>query len=130
MEIFVYGTLTDPDRAATVLETVAYVEDVVLEGLHPVEGRYPTLAPGGRTRGRLLRTDEVASLDRYEGVDRGLYVRVAVPREGGGSVQVYVGDPDELGADADWPATDPFEECVERYVREENVRVVGLPPEE
>lgn len=123
MNVFVYGTLTDQDRAGAVLDGFEYVGEAVLDGLHRVEGRYPTLAPGGTTDGRLLRTDEVAALDRYEGVDRGLYVRVAVPRDGGGTVQVYVGDPGRLDADAEWPGDGGFRARIERYVAEEEVTV-------
>lgn len=123
MDVFVYGTLTDPDRAAAVVADYEYLGDAVLEGLHRVEGRYPTLAPGGRVEGRLLRTDDVEALDRYEGTERGLYVRVAVPRADGGEVTVYVGDPEALGAPADWPGEGPFEERVRRYVRESDAVV-------
>lgn len=136
MDCFAYGTLTDPDRAASVLDGFEYRGEAVIDGLHRVEGRYPTLAPGGTTDGRILRTDDVAALDSYEGVDRGLYVRVAVPCYGtgdgtedgtqnyGGEVHVYVGDPARLDADAEWPGGGPFEERVERYVREADVEVL------
>jgi gamma-glutamylcyclotransferase (GGCT)/AIG2-like uncharacterized protein YtfP len=125
MDVFVYGTLTDPARVASVVDAYAYLGSAVLDGLHPVEGEYPTLAPGGRTGGRLLRTDDVAALDRYEGVADGLYVRVAVPYRGDDpdEVWVYVGDPDRLGADADWPGEGSLAERVERYVASEDVFV-------
>ena len=131
MEIFVYGTLTDAERAASVLDAFTYRNDAVLEGLHRIEGAYPTLAPGGDVRGRILETTDVASLDRYESVERGLYVRVSVPLQSPGgvtdeeSVAVYVGDPDALGVDGSvsWPGPGPFTERVERYVREAAVRV-------
>lgn len=79
MFVFVYGTLTEPERVSSVLETTrtdaadAFVGPATLEGLHRVDGRYPTLAPGGSVDGRLLTVDEtaLARLDRYEGVDRG-----------------------------------------------------------
>lgn len=139
MDCFAYGTLTDPDRAGSVLDGFEYRGEAVLDGLHRVEGRYPTLAPGGTTVGRILRTEDVAALDSYEGVDRGLYVRVAVPGYGtragagdgthdyGGEVQVYVGDPARLDADAEWPGDGPFEERVERYLREADVEVRRTP---
>ncbi|SHG43225.1 gamma-glutamylcyclotransferase family protein [Halobaculum gomorrense] len=108
MDVFVYGTLTEPDRVREVLDSFAFVGAATLDGLRVVEGRYPTLAPPvdegvagddadtvdapgtGRTvdlaagvdaavGGRLLRTDEVAALDAYERVDDGLYTRVSVP---------------------------------------------------
>ncbi|USZ74218.1 gamma-glutamylcyclotransferase [Halorussus vallis] len=136
MDAFVYGTLTDPDRVSRVVSAFEFVGDATLDGLRRVEGQYPTLAPGGTVSGRILRTPEIEALDAYEGVERGLYVRVGVPRErgkrdgdDGGSdadvedVAVYVGDPEPLGADADWPGQGPFAERVRRYVRERGVVV-------
>ena len=124
MLVFVYGTLTDPDRVAALLEDApgeyAFAGPATLEGLHRVEGEYPTLAPGGSAEGRLLAVDDVAleRLDRYEGVDRGLYIRVTVPRADGASVQTYVGDPDRLGAEAsrDWPDAGSFRASVRDYL--------------
>lgn len=49
-DVFVYGTLTDRDRVDDLLESFCFVGDAVIEGLHVVEGDYPTLAPGGRPR--------------------------------------------------------------------------------
>jgi gamma-glutamylcyclotransferase (GGCT)/AIG2-like uncharacterized protein YtfP len=117
MDVFVYGTLTDPERVASVLDSFVFVGGAVLEGCHPVAGRFPTLAPGGETAGRLLRTDEVGALDAYEEVDSGLYVRVSVPRTDGGTAAVYVGDPDALGCTEPvaWPGSGPFAARVERY---------------
>lgn len=141
MDVFVYGTLTDPDRVAAVLDSYVFVGPAVLEGLHLVEGDYPTLAPGGRAAGRLLRTDRVDALDAYEGVDDGLYVRVAVPRAteadpprdptAPDEIALYVGNPDDLDAveAVDWPGTGSFEERVRRYVEREGVRVLpGVEP--
>jgi len=154
VHVFVYGTLTDPDRVAEVLETPSeasddddqnatgataswsFVADATLGGLHRVDGRYPTLAPGGRVDGRILQTDAVAALDAYEGVDRGLYVRVPVPSAddeavgGGGdadpdAVAVYVGDPDRLDVDEAiaWPGDGDLERRVRRYVDANDVAV-------
>ncbi|MFT4965186.1 MAG: gamma-glutamylcyclotransferase (GGCT)/AIG2-like uncharacterized protein YtfP, partial [Halobacteriales archaeon] len=67
MDVFVYGTLTDPDRAFTVVPEARYLGPAKIVGLHVVEDRYPTLAPGGTATGRILRTDDVAALDEYEG---------------------------------------------------------------
>ena len=130
MYVFVYGTLTDPERVEEVLEsgTATFAGDATLEGLHRVDGEYPTLAPGGRVEGRLLAVDGEAlrHLDRYEGVDAGLYVRVTVPftdREG--TTEVYVGDPDRLGiTGVDWPAGSKFERQVRRYLEETTARLV------
>ncbi|MWV40444.1 gamma-glutamylcyclotransferase family protein [Natrialba sp. INN-245] len=110
MYVFVYGTLTDPVRVESVVGDGRCEFDgpATLEGLHRVEGRYPTLAPGGSVDGRLLDVDDAAleRLDRYEGVDTGLYVRLGVPlADSDASVQVYVGRPDRLGLGerVEWP---------------------------
>ncbi|MGQ3411115.1 gamma-glutamylcyclotransferase family protein [Natrinema sp. LN54] len=145
MDVFVYGTLTDPDRVRTVLETDAstaadaFVGRATLEGLHRVDGRYPTLAPGGSIDGRLLAVDDAGleRLDRYEGVEDGLYVRVAVPVAGQDDdlqeaaergrdderCWVYVGDPDRLGVDATWPGDGPFRERVRSFVSHTDLAV-------
>lgn len=108
MDVFVYGTLTDPEQVGQVLDSFVFVGPATLSGLHAVDGAYPTLAPGGRTAGRLLRTDEIDALDAYERVDDGLYTRVTVPLDGGGDhpdeAAVYVGDPDRLDVEGevDW----------------------------
>ncbi|AGB37971.1 gamma-glutamylcyclotransferase family protein [Natronococcus occultus] len=133
--VFVYGTLTDPDRVEDVLRSVPNAtfelgSTVVLEGLTRVEGEYPTLAPGDRTEGRLLSVDDrgLEALDRYEGVDRGLYERIAVPREDGDDCWLYVGDPDRLGVaePVEWPGTSSLEERVRSYVSDRGV-VVSTP---
>jgi gamma-glutamylcyclotransferase (GGCT)/AIG2-like uncharacterized protein YtfP len=131
MDCFVYGTLTDPDRAASVLDAFEYRGDAVLDGMHRVEGTYPTLAPGDTVSGKLLRTADIGALDRYEGVERGLYVRVSVPFEDvntataeSETAAVYVGNPDALSvAGVSWPGSGSFRERVERYVREKSVSV-------
>lgn len=116
MDVFVYGTLTEPERVAEVLGSFVFVGSATLIGLRPVEGRFPTLVPGGETAGRLLRTDEVAALDGYERVDDGLYVRVTVPLDAPAEypdeAAVYVGDPDRLDADATWPGDGSFRDRV------------------
>jgi gamma-glutamylcyclotransferase (GGCT)/AIG2-like uncharacterized protein YtfP len=130
MDVFVYGTLTDPETVGEVVDSYAFVGAAVLEGLHPVTGQYPSLAPGGETGGRLLRTEAVAELDAYEGVDDGLYVRVSVPKVGPegdrvGDVAVYVGNHDRLGVveDVSWPGEGSLRERVAAYVEAEGVRV-------
>lgn len=147
MDAFVYGTLTDPDRAKSVLgEAFEYGPSATLVGLRRVDGRYPTLAPpapGGTTdgeptnpdredpevEGRILHTPRADALDDYEAVDGGLYVRVTVPVAGvpedsDDGVEVYVGDPDRLGVEAvDWPGSGTFEARVRRYVETGGVRV-------
>ncbi|MFB6308690.1 MAG: gamma-glutamylcyclotransferase [Haloarculaceae archaeon] len=127
MDVFVYGTLTDRATAARILPDFEYTGEATLSGFRRVDGQYPTLIPGGSVAGRLLRTDAVDALDRYEGVDEGLYVRVSVPRDdpGGadGAVETYVGDPDRLGVDADWPGDGPFPRRARSYVEHHDVRV-------
>jgi gamma-glutamylcyclotransferase (GGCT)/AIG2-like uncharacterized protein YtfP len=124
VRVFVYGTLTDPDRVASLLDRYELGAEATLHGLRRVEGRYPTLAPGGRTRGRLLSTPEIGRLDAYEGVESGLYIRVSVPLSEGGTAECYVGDPEPLGADAAWPGGGPFEERVRSYLSGEGI-VIG-----
>ena len=130
MNVFVYGTVTDPERVAERLERDRSdcAGPVTLEGLRRVDGAYPTLAPGGSVDGRVLAVDGRAleRLDRYEGVDSGLYVRVPVPfadREG--RAHVYVGDPDRLGvAEAiEWPGDGPFADRVRRGLEADDVVV-------
>lgn len=133
MDVFVYGTLTDPARVAGLVDSYVFVGPAVLEGMHLVEGELPTLAPGGRAAGRLLRTDEVAAIDDYEGVDRDLYVRVSVPREPADAghdpsepdeAAVYVADPGALGVDdVSWPGDGDLADRVRRYVEANDVRV-------
>lgn len=141
-DVFVYGTLTDPDRVASLLEEWSFGPDACLDGLRRAEGEYPTLLPGGSVEGRILRTNELPTLDRYEGVASGLYVRVNVPyaddsaagddadssgARGGAadSAVVYVGDPARLGvgADADWPGSGSFARRVRRFLAEKSVVV-------
>lgn len=118
MQVFVYGTLTDESRAAAVLDDCSFSGPARLDGLHRVDGRYPTLAPGGAVDGRVLETDDAEALDAYEGVEGGLYARVTVPTADGGTVEAYVGDPRRLGVDGDveWPGDGPFEARVRAYV--------------
>ncbi|SDG14645.1 Gamma-glutamyl cyclotransferase, AIG2-like [Halorubrum xinjiangense] len=127
MDVFVYGTLTEPDAVAEVADSFVFVGPATLDGLRLVEGRYPTLAPGGETAGRLLRTEAVDALDAYEDVDGGLYVREPVPLDATAdypeTAAVYVGDPDRLDADATWPGSGPFAERVRSVLDERGVRV-------
>lgn len=110
--VFVYGTLTDPARVDRVLDDWRFDDDAVLTGAHRVEGRYPTLAPGGEVTGRLLVTSELPTLDTHERVTDGLYVRVPVPLVDGGDCWCYVGDPDRLDAPATWPGEGDLAERV------------------
>lgn len=121
--VFVYGTLTDASQAEALLDEWWFDGEAVLDGLERVDGRYPTLAPGGSTAGRLLVTPELDRLDAYEGVDRGLYLRASVPMAGGDRAWLYVGDPDRLDAPADWPGTGSFVDRVRAYLDVEAVQV-------
>lgn len=147
--VFVYGTLTDPDRVEAVLgderrpagdgtidASYEFVDSATLRGLHRVEGRYPTLAPGGEVEGQLLAVDRdgLDALDAYEGVHRDLYVRVGVPLERNETspdateradrAWTYVGDPERLGvAGRPWPGEEPFDGRVRRYVDRHEVTI-------
>jgi gamma-glutamylaminecyclotransferase len=138
--VFVYGTLTDHDRAGAVLDEFAFRDEATLAGLHRVDGEYPTLAPGGRVSGRLLDTPYLDALDSYEGVERGLYCRIEVPLVADETAEqaaetteqveettcwTYVGDPDRLGAGSQvsWPGDGPFPDRVRDHVRNEAVVV-------
>ncbi len=126
MDVFAYGTLTERETAEAVLDEYEYRGAATLVGLHRVDGRYPTLAPGGTTEGRLLRTPDADALDEYEGVGRGLYVRVSLPTpetDAGETVDCYVGDPERLGVAVDWPGEGAFPERVREYCRDHEVLV-------
>ncbi|WP_255151164.1 gamma-glutamylcyclotransferase family protein [Halorarius halobius] len=125
MDVFVYGTLLDPHQALAVVPDATFGADATLHGVHAVEGEYPTLAPGGTVEGQLLTTEQMEALDRYEGVDSGLYVRVSVPTDDGRTAEVYVGDPDRLDSEeaVGWPGDGTLAERVERYVDSEGVVV-------
>lgn len=127
MLVFVYGTLTDPDRVESVVETFEFAGDATLVGLHRVDGRYPTLAPGGETKGRLLETPNIDALDSYEGVERGLYSRIGISaeRSSAGKIAVYVGSPTELDVrePVSWPGEGKFEDRVRQFIDERSVRI-------
>ena len=132
MLVFVYGTLTEPDQVEAVLGSTGgdyeFVGRATLEGLSRVDGRYPTLAPGGSVEGRLLEVDRVSlsTLDGYEGVESRLYVRLEVPMaDTERSAWVYVGDPTRLGVDerVSWPKSGSFRERVESHVHSSCVRL-------
>ena len=165
--VFVYGTLTDPDRVRAVLDDRGSSDEhsvqndpkspndhnapddhswslgpnATLVGFERVDGRYPTLAPGDSVDGRLVVVDDrqLAVLDAYEGVDRGLYVRVAVdlehdlvvgdhPTEANHPTEadrawVYVGDPDRLGVPDRWPPGESFASRVDAALADRDVKI-------
>jgi len=137
IELFVYGTLTDRTQVERLLGPEADRADddgagptwtsagtATIEGLHRVDGQYPTLVPEGTVDGHLLSVDEAAldRLDRYEGVDQGLYVRVTVPNaDESGTVWTYVGDPDRLAVDNEWPGVGALIDRVRQYIDSQDV---------
>ena len=135
--LFVYGTLTDRAQVVQLLGTGSDTNDgptwtdcgaATLTGLHRVDGRYPTLAPGGTVTGRLLAVDAAGleRLDTYEGIEHGLYTREPLPLEGyEETVDVYLGDPDRLGIEAShgWPTGDTFDERVTALLGEHTVEL-------
>jgi gamma-glutamylcyclotransferase (GGCT)/AIG2-like uncharacterized protein YtfP len=121
-DVFVYGTLTDERVVSTVVSSWSWRGRAVCTGLHRVDGRYPTLAPGGAVRGRVLRTSEIERVDAYEGVAEGVYVRETLPGPDG-PVAVYVGDPDRLDAPATWPGEGTFQTRVQKYLSTADVSV-------
>ena len=52
--VFVYGTLTDREQVEALLDRFTLGSNATLRGLQRIEGRYPTLAPGGEYRGQLV----------------------------------------------------------------------------
>ncbi len=124
---FVYGTLTDAEQRARVLENWTVEGPAMIDGLHRVDGEYPTLVPGGQSAGQLVRTRERERLDRYEGVSQGVYIRVEIPVAAGGSAGVYVGNPTKLGAPGVWPGDGSFSDRVAAYLAKNRVIIRRTP---
>ena len=133
---FVYGTLTDDEQVAGLLDSYRVVGDAVCVGLRRIDGRYPTLVPGDRVAGRLLETADGDRLDRYEGVDRGLYHRFSVPvvdeiapTVSVETATVYIAEPAGLGIDtapdAGWPGSGAFADRVADYLAANPVRIIS-----
>jgi len=145
----VYGTLTDRQQVSTLLTEFTFGPSAVCHGLQRVDGRYPTLVPGGEVAGRLLSTPELDRLDRYEGVDRGLYCRVMVPVQSARSSEtndadqndadhsafdvetaaVYVGEPSKIGVgpEVGWPDAEGFSQSVTTYIETNSVQITVEP---
>ena len=135
--VFVYGTLTDPERLSAVLEHYQLGPPAVCEGLQRVDGTYPTLAPGRAVDGRLLATPQLAELDAYEGLDQGLYCRLSVPLSTGetqnavdsvfrtASAELYVGNPSllDVSESIEWPDSGPFDQRVRSYIEAQSVHI-------
>lgn len=126
---FVYGTLTDEQQVAELLPEYQFKRRAVCRGLKRVDGSYPTLVPGDSVEGRLLATPAQARLDRYEGVEQGLYHRVQLPlspqRPNHTSATVYIARPTKVGLTAEtaWPA-EAFPECVVSYCETSDVEII------
>lgn len=133
--VFVYGTLTNDEQVASLLDSYRFVGSATCVGLRRIDGRYPTLVPGDSVTGRLLETDEIERLDLYEGVDRGLYHRVSVSLAPSlaatvsiSTASVYVGDPAALGLgspDQYWPGTAAFPSRIERCLSAARIETVN-----
>jgi len=144
--VFVYGTLTDDSQVADLLDSYRFVGDAVCRGLTRLNGRYPTLAPDGADEagetgetvsGRLLETSERERLDRYEGVDRGLYHRFTLPVDTESEepveydeVRGYIGAPAGLGIDPPpehrWPGDGSFADRVAAALSARSVTIVKI----
>ncbi len=102
MDLFVYGTLMDPERVRGLLGHPLDGEAATLAGYRRATLArlpYPFAVPqaGEAIDGVLLRrlsAEDVARLDRYEGVDDGLFVRREVRVEtaaGPATAWIYLG---------------------------------------
>jgi len=133
--VFVYGTLTDDAQVAALLDSYRFVGDAVCVGLRRVDGRHPTLVPGESVGGRLLETSEIDRLDRYEGVDRGLYHRVSVPLASSlaatvsaTTASVYFAAPSDLGLgslDQYWPGEGRFTDRIDRHLETTHIERIN-----
>jgi AIG2-like family. len=133
--VFVYGTLTDDEQVATLLDSYRFISDAVCTGLRRVDGRYPTLVPGESVTGRLLETDEIDRLDRYEGVERGLYHRLPVSLDppvaattATTTASVYLAAPNAVGLgslDRYWPDEGCFADRVDNRLASTTIRPIS-----
>jgi len=133
--VFVYGTLTDDEQVAALLDSYRFVGDAVCTGLRRVDGRYPTLVPGESVTGRLLETDEIDRLDRYEGVERGLYHRLPVSlapplaaATATTTAGVYLAAPNAIGLgslDRHWPGEGRFADRVDRHLASPEIKLIS-----
>lgn len=81
--LFAYGTLRSGEANHARIADCALVRTAFVEGtLYDIDGLYPALMLYGTTRveGEIWRcpADRLAALDRFEGLDNGLFRRVAV----------------------------------------------------
>lgn len=88
--IFVYGTLIP--SAKEISEGMEPIDDVIENVTMHNLGNFPAIVKGdGTAKGKVLCVSEemLKHLDRYEGVDQGLYYRVQTITKGGRPVNVY-----------------------------------------
>ena len=95
--LFVYGTLLSDGLAASVLDHATLLRTAQVPGsLYGTELGYPALVLGGAARvsGEIWRCPVplLRRLDEYEGVDEGLFRRVALSIDGI-ACWTYVGGP-------------------------------------
>lgn len=81
LPLFVYGTLRTGDSQSVLLGTLPRRPAWIRGALYTLPAGYPAavLGPEGRIHGELVEPPEerlLRLLDRYEGVDEGLYQRV------------------------------------------------------
>jgi gamma-glutamylcyclotransferase (GGCT)/AIG2-like uncharacterized protein YtfP len=80
--LFVYGTLRDADVAAAQLGDCERVREATVLGTLYDLGAHPALMPYGNTAivGEIWRcpNEALARLDRFEGIERGLFRRIGI----------------------------------------------------
>lgn len=99
--LFTYGTLGSRGGAGELLQGCERVRAADVTGILYDAGAYPALLlteDGQRVEGEIWScpADRLPDLDRYEGVEEGLFRRIGV-RSGGVACWVYVAGP-RLGA--------------------------------
>lgn len=150
---FVYGTLTENQQVERLLSSYEFRGRATCVGLERIDGEYPTLVPGDSVEGRLLTTPAGDRVDRYEGVDEGLYHRVRIPLSSQLTQQlatqeqspdstdtakpdhthattyteavVYIAEPAKLGIpdETGWP-TGEFPDCITSYRDATDLKIV------
>ena len=85
-DLFVYGTLRSGEQAAGLLAGCEHLGDATVRGiLYDIDGRFPALVLYGDSivHGEIWRCPVtlLLGLDQYEGIDKGLFRRVAVEAE-------------------------------------------------
>jgi gamma-glutamylcyclotransferase (GGCT)/AIG2-like uncharacterized protein YtfP len=95
--LFVYGTLRSGGGASGMLRGCRRLHERHVTGTLYDFGAYPALVPGGEGEvcGEVWEcpAETIRSLDAYEGVPHGLFARVRVGLNGGGTAWGYVAGP-------------------------------------